>query len=483
MNSIRYYIGLIIILFLQAGIAQANFEITEIMYDVEGTDTNREWVEVKNTGSEATDLSKWYFFSDNTKHALVPQGDSMVPPGGYAVIVQNYPKFIVDWPNISNFVFDSSWTGFSNEGETIAMKDPSQNIIGAITFSASTGANGDGNSLQNINGSWSGNIPTPGQENKSSGSGNNNTGTTTTTSSNKSATTILLEKRKECEVPKITTSIVAKNIVVVGLPFSISEVTYGKKKELLKVGKFVWNFGDGMARLDKTSEDFNYIYHYPGEYVITLHYYENQTNTTPDATSRLIVKVIPSEVSISSVGNYADPYIELENKSSMEVDLSKWYIVSGVKIFYIPEGMIMLPTKKLRLSPRVTMFTGEDVKTISLYNPGGEVMTTFPQVKSSSVYSSVYRTEQGAGSTGYRNTDNIIDTNINSSGVIDLDTLGANAGNSTRRVSQSTLAYFGFVLLILIASAIIIILHMKNHKEGKEDGEEGYTADDIKIME
>lgn len=143
----------------------------------------------------------------------------------------------------------------------------------------------------------------------------------------------------------------------------------------------------------------------------------------------------------------------------------------------------MLPTKKLRFSPRVTMFTGEDVKNISLYNPGGEVMVTFPMVKNTQVYNSQNRKAQSIVPIESINIDNIMDSNTNPAGVIDLDTLSASAGDSTRGVSQSTLAYLGLALLILIASAIIVLLRKKNHNGEKEDGEEGYTADDIKIME
>lgn len=144
----------------------ANFELTEIMYDLDGTDSNREWVEVKNIGDKTLDLSKWYLFSDNTKHALIPQIGSNIESGKYAVIVQNVLQFKNDWPNFSGLIFDSSWTGFNNNGEIISLKDPELNIVSPISYTSSLGGAGDGDSLQKINNNWVGSQPTPGLENK-----------------------------------------------------------------------------------------------------------------------------------------------------------------------------------------------------------------------------------------------------------------------------------------------------------------------------
>ncbi len=144
----------------------ANFEITEIMYDLDGTDTNREWLEVKNTGELPVDLSEWYLFSDNTKHSLVPETVSLISSNGYAIITQNVSQFRSDWPNYSGLIFDSSWTGFKNSGESISLKDPDLNIVSPINFSSNQGGAGNGESLQKINGNWAGSLPTPGIENK-----------------------------------------------------------------------------------------------------------------------------------------------------------------------------------------------------------------------------------------------------------------------------------------------------------------------------
>jgi len=143
----------------------ADFEISEIMYDLDGTDTNREWIEVKNNGSETEDLSNWYLFSDNTKHTITTVGLASISSGEYVVIVQNISQFKSDWPNYQGLIFDSSWTGFKNSGDSISLKDPDLNIESPINFSSNQGGSGDGYSIQKINGNWVGSEPTPGKEN------------------------------------------------------------------------------------------------------------------------------------------------------------------------------------------------------------------------------------------------------------------------------------------------------------------------------
>ncbi len=144
----------------------AGFEISEIMYNPSGADTGHEWVEIENTGTTTDDLSKWYLFSDNTKHSIIAQTTALVPAGGYAVVAQDPTKFKIDWPSYTGLLFDSSWTGFNNKGETIALKDPKLVLTSQVTFSESQGGVGNGDSLQNINGAWVGSTPTPGAENK-----------------------------------------------------------------------------------------------------------------------------------------------------------------------------------------------------------------------------------------------------------------------------------------------------------------------------
>ena len=67
----KYNIAKLLFLFVftcSFKVAHASVTINEIMYDLEGADTGREWVEVHNSGSEAVDLLKWKFVEGGTNH-------------------------------------------------------------------------------------------------------------------------------------------------------------------------------------------------------------------------------------------------------------------------------------------------------------------------------------------------------------------------------------------------------------------------------
>ncbi len=140
--------------------------ISEIMYDLSGSDSGREWIEIYNDESIALNLTGWKFFEGGTSHLLsLISGSFILNPGDYAIISENDAQFLLDNPGFSGVaLFDSSFS-LSNSGETLAIKNNSLEIINSITYSSNDGANGDGNSLQICDGIWKGTSPTPGSAN------------------------------------------------------------------------------------------------------------------------------------------------------------------------------------------------------------------------------------------------------------------------------------------------------------------------------
>ncbi|QQG43548.1 MAG: hypothetical protein HYW45_00825 [Candidatus Daviesbacteria bacterium] len=139
------------------------------MYDLENSDTGREWVELFNEGTDV-DLTNWRFEEGGMQHTLtLKQGNSVMSNGQYVVIVDDYTKFLQDYPGFSGTVFDSTFSLLNTE-ENLKIRDSSNgNIINEVTYTSSQGASGDGNSLQRkSDGNWIAVSPTPDVQNASS---------------------------------------------------------------------------------------------------------------------------------------------------------------------------------------------------------------------------------------------------------------------------------------------------------------------------
>lgn len=131
--------------------------ITEIMYDVPGTDTKREWIEITNTSTLPVDVSQLKLFEANTNHTLtLVSGDKVVQPGSSAIIVDDPVKFKTDWPHYTGALFNSTFS-LSNTGEALTLKDSALVAVNSVSYDHSLGGTGDGNTLQ-----WNGTAFVPG---------------------------------------------------------------------------------------------------------------------------------------------------------------------------------------------------------------------------------------------------------------------------------------------------------------------------------
>lgn len=144
------------------GSAVANVQITEIMYDLKGNDSGREWIEITNTGSGPVDISQYRFFEGDTNHKLTSHmGSTVLQPGSSAIIADNAEKFKADWPSYTGALFDSAFS-LSNNGESIAIKNASLAIEDSTSYTSALGGKGDSGSLQRTGESYVSGLPTPG---------------------------------------------------------------------------------------------------------------------------------------------------------------------------------------------------------------------------------------------------------------------------------------------------------------------------------
>ena len=360
------------------------------MYDAEGTDTDREWIELYNSGSESVDLSSYKLFEANSNHGLtLEEGDKNIAPLGYAIIVQDKTKFKTDYPNFSGNIFRASFS-LNNEGEALSIKDADLNIVDSYSYLSSTGASGDGKSLQKASGTWGVGAPSPGAVNASTNTNTentNNTGNTNTNTNNtqtgSGSSSSSSSNTSPVVIKKIETNILAPSFIFVNLPMTFEAKTTGTSGEDLHYGKYYWNFGDGTSLEQDVvyANKFSHIFYYPGDYEIRLEYYGNPYSSVPTALDTFTIKVIPASIIISSVGGANDFFIELTNNTEYNADISHWYLSSYNRTFVFPKNTYLQSKKKMILSNKITNFVFGDDKNLKLINTSGEVVFDYGAYK------------------------------------------------------------------------------------------------------
>ena len=146
----------VIFLFLAGTVlaATGDIQITEIMYDPSGADTDHEWVELKNTGSEPVELAGgssaqgWRFF-DGSNHTLVTS--TVLAAGQFLVLVQDETKFLADHPGFGGKIIRSAFS-LVNTTSTLALRVGSDGAKWSeVLYDKNWGAAGNGKSLEKKN--------------------------------------------------------------------------------------------------------------------------------------------------------------------------------------------------------------------------------------------------------------------------------------------------------------------------------------------
>ncbi len=128
--------------------------ITEIMYDLPGTDTDREWVEITNLSPATIDLTG-YKFNDGSNHNLNPppqnggQGSMLIAPNECVIFASDAATFLTLYPGYHNNVIDTVMS-LPNTTKTLSLFDTKGTRVDSITYQSSQGANGNGFTLERV---------------------------------------------------------------------------------------------------------------------------------------------------------------------------------------------------------------------------------------------------------------------------------------------------------------------------------------------
>ena len=341
----------------------------ELMYDPEGSDTDHEWIEVLNEGNDTVDLIGWKFFEANTNHGLTAsQGSLTIPIGGYAVITTNPQVFLQDNPTYQGAIIKASFS-LSNSGEYLAMKNASGAIKDSLTYIPSLGGQDDGTTLTLLGGAWVRGDKTPGSANVVSSAPLPSTGTTpsrssTTTTSNSNTETSTQIPTLPAAITITSTDLMVhtinEKIVLAGADAEFSARASIAGKKVVDDAIFTWSFGDGGTQ---TGRSVGYHYQYPGMYLATVEVGADGAV----ATSKIRVKVIDPEISISGVnGEVGKNYIEISNGSAYEIDISNWKIALNRVQYPIPKNTFIMGKQKVRFAGTVLGFASTTINSSTL---------------------------------------------------------------------------------------------------------------------
>jgi hypothetical protein len=329
------------------------------MYDVEGTDTGREWIEVQNLGDVTVDFSTWKLFEANTNHKITAVGSNGIPAGGFAILADDPSKFLADHLGFSGLVFDSAFS-LSNNGESLILRDSNLSDIDAVTFDVAIGAAGDGNSLQKINMNWMAGTATPGALNSlvssptapsaSSSNATTDTGIETGNESLPAPTAYSSYSSQSVakisyDEPELEVTSGRPRLGFVGMPLAFEAKTKSSKN--IPLGNSVsnvWSLGDGSI---KHGQFINHTYEFSGEYIVIL----NSQSGGANAVSKVRVKIIEPHLSIISVNN---SFIEIKNLDKYELNLGNMVMETHGARFIFPKDTIISPESSVKIPSSVT---------------------------------------------------------------------------------------------------------------------------------
>jgi hypothetical protein len=370
-------------------IANANVFITEIMYDPEGADTGREWVEFYNSNDFDIDLTKYRFLENNVNHKISGHGlvnfpvvTNILPVKSYAVIADNPAKFLIDNPDYEGFLFKSSFS-LNNTGEFLAITDHAGVVIDSVDYLAEWGAKNTGNTLQLHDGFWIPAIKTPGRENatmaidESKKTDNKDAVVETnigSTHSNQTDITNFSPKNK------LEIGVGRDRFVTINSPVYFQALI----NDEFKRSDFIWNLGNGDVMRGR---DIKYFYDFAGVYNVVL----NSKSDNQQATARNKVHVLEPKISFKLINRGKHVDIMLINDSDFEVNFGEFYFIyqflaektqkNNQKIYKIPIDTIVSAKSNLVLKGEIINLPISEQFNIEFYYPNDLLIESFSSIE------------------------------------------------------------------------------------------------------
>lgn len=350
--------------------------ISEFMYNPEGSDDKKEWLEIENQTDAPFNLEGCKL-NDGSSHILnAPpknggQGSLIIPPRGFAVLADDALTFKSLYPNVTVAVIDSSFS-LKNSAGKIVLFGPAGEELSVVDYDPAVGGNGDGFSLERkiLNGAFIWQVSqnlggTPGQKNSEL-----LTGAPAPEEQIASPTA-----QPETTLPPISppdNSVLQAEAGPDLVATVNQEITFDAKESQGNLKYFFWNFGDGSTSTGKPKT--THRYKFPGTYFVSLTVGDGKT----EATDTCRVTVFNNSFFISEFLPWAEQddknneWIEIYNQSEDSQLLDGWQLTDGSK-----NKPFVFPKKSL-IAPKSYLVVSRSVTNIALNNNGDTLKLLFP---------------------------------------------------------------------------------------------------------
>lgn len=368
-----FYFFLISLALFSPIVTRANISFTEIMYDLSGTDTNREWVEVCAFG-ESVDISEWKF-NDGANHSInePPEngsiGSTHIEENSCAVLAANAEIFLGEHTAFSGTILDTVMS-LNNAEETVSLIDESGNVKASASYTSASGGSGTGESLQLSGDTFLPAEPTPGVYGEVVAGSPTGSGEKEEQSDGEQEEITVKE-------PAMTVQISLPRIVIAGVPLAISPTVYGYSGDLRTTGYFSYNFGDGSVINHSTlREPELYTYLYPGEYLFSFEYRMSEYEPEPIVSVERPITVLEPGITIDKI--LPDGAVVLKNAAEKDIDIEGFRLtIAGTeKIF---SGKTVIRAKKTITIPALIKGASVYQGGIQLIDPSGKELAVLPE--------------------------------------------------------------------------------------------------------
>ena len=309
--------------------AESVVRITEILYNADGADTGKEYVEIINTGPGQIDMTTVKFFERQPgigRAVRQGKGSAVLQSGDVAVIVADPDLFLQNYEEYDlndAVILDTSGFALLNAGATVSLEQDGR-LLHSVTYSNQNGADGNGDALHIAdNDAISAGNP-------SAGSAHGVTVSIKNTVNTDEFSAVAVQESHNKKTGGVSLVIIPLVIFPASTTKFSAVRTEDREKKVLYGS---WNFGDGTYVHGDVIE---HSYLHQGVYIIT---FQEHTESEVGVVLQEEVVVMFPRVTVKRLN---EAFVLLHNHHPFVLDVSEWQLVSEGSVFVFPDNSLVL---------------------------------------------------------------------------------------------------------------------------------------------